>query len=710
MTPAAGTRQRSLFLPWLLAVLVLAAVLRVAGLRDLPPGLFCDEAALGYNSYSLLKTGRDETGTRWPLFVWSFGVSYKNPVFIYSGMLPVALFGLDEASVRLTAALWGVLGVLAAGLLGRRLFGDAGGIAAAAILAVQPWHLHFSRIAFELITLAPLVLWGTARFLDGVRGRPAALISAAVWYGLSLYAYAPARLFVPLLVAFSAAIHGRRLWAERRWTAVAVVTGLLVTMPLLIHDARHRERATQYFRNTTVLDAGRPWSENARVVWNQFRQFYSADFLFRRGDPLARHAVPQFGELQKWTAPLLVLGALWALWPRNPAGKMLLWWLATWPLAPSLMNEAPSASRGFIGSPVFALLAAAGLTVLWRGARLLRPPWAATAAAGALVVAAMSMMWAELIPYWRAYSGPYRAYAARAFQYGYREAIGFLQEHRDEADLLLVTANDVNQPQIFIAFYARSDPRLWQRGLGEPKYLVLHPAEFDRYHTDQRVLGAVRVADLQYFAEYRERGRVMRPDGGVEYVLAELRRRHRFARDWLLAGPFFAGSADRGVRTDFVPPDEADRAAGAVRWEPQHPQFVWVNLRRHYEQRLAEQGRSPDGACAYAWLAAMLPEEADARLQVSGSPDPMRIRIGRAPVRPGVFVPGPEPRTIAMRVKLRAGANPVVVQTCNRDGDWWFQLLLLRADGTPLPDLRWESDPRVVAPAPPTDQAARSSN
>ena len=38
----------------------------------------------------LLHTGRDETGARWPLYVWSFGVSYKNPVFIYSAMLPMA--------------------------------------------------------------------------------------------------------------------------------------------------------------------------------------------------------------------------------------------------------------------------------------------------------------------------------------------------------------------------------------------------------------------------------------------------------------------------------------------------------------------------------------------------------------------------------------------------------------------------------------------
>ena len=42
-------------------------------------------AALGYNAYSILETGRDENGALLPLFVWSFNVSYKNPIFRMHG-------------------------------------------------------------------------------------------------------------------------------------------------------------------------------------------------------------------------------------------------------------------------------------------------------------------------------------------------------------------------------------------------------------------------------------------------------------------------------------------------------------------------------------------------------------------------------------------------------------------------------------------------
>src|SRR5215470_6852436 len=148
---AAAASSSRLFGVALLCIVIVAGAVRMTGLRDLPPGLFCDEAGNGYNAYLLLTTGRDENHELLPLYVWSFGVSYKNPVFIYASMLPIALLGLNEFSVRLTSACFGVLAVLGMGVLGRRVFGSAGGLLAALLLAVVPWHVHFSRIAFELI-------------------------------------------------------------------------------------------------------------------------------------------------------------------------------------------------------------------------------------------------------------------------------------------------------------------------------------------------------------------------------------------------------------------------------------------------------------------------------------------------------------------------------------------------------------------------------
>ena len=216
----------------LLVLAAAAAVIRIVGLRDLPPGLFCDEAGLGYNAYSLLHTGRDETGTVWPLYIWSFGVSYKNPIFIYAAMLPVEIFGLNEFSIRLTSALFGIATVIGVGLLGRIAFGAAGGLIAALILAVVPWHVHFSRIAFELISFPAIFVFAFAALAAGVRGRPRWLLLAGPLFALCFYTYGPAKVFVPAFLLGA-------IYSDTRNSIYALVV-LALTIPVYLLVKRRR--------------------------------------------------------------------------------------------------------------------------------------------------------------------------------------------------------------------------------------------------------------------------------------------------------------------------------------------------------------------------------------------------------------------------------------------------------------------------------------
>src|SRR5688572_22839866 len=64
--------RRSIQIALLAVVLIGAAVLRLYELKDIPAGLFCDEAAFGYNGYTIGSSGYDENGKFLPLLVWSF--------------------------------------------------------------------------------------------------------------------------------------------------------------------------------------------------------------------------------------------------------------------------------------------------------------------------------------------------------------------------------------------------------------------------------------------------------------------------------------------------------------------------------------------------------------------------------------------------------------------------------------------------------------
>src|SRR3990167_3514972 len=93
-------------------VFFLAFVLRFYHLNLTPPSLYWDEVSLGYNAYSILKTTRDEHGKLLPLTNFAAFGDYKPPGYIYAAVPAIAVFGLNEFSVRFPSDFFGVLTVI----------------------------------------------------------------------------------------------------------------------------------------------------------------------------------------------------------------------------------------------------------------------------------------------------------------------------------------------------------------------------------------------------------------------------------------------------------------------------------------------------------------------------------------------------------------------------------------------------------------------
>src|SRR3990172_10687005 len=173
-------------------------------------------------------------------------------------MLPVKLLGLDEFSVRLTAALFGIGTVIGIFFLGRALFHPWVGLWSALFLALCPWHMHFSRIAFELISFPFLFVIGCTllvRFTQGRRTLPAALF----FFCLCIYAYAIAPLFVPLFLIGFALLYLPSLWRHWRQTLLAVAVLAATLAPAAWFFSHQQGTGTRYFRQTSFLDPNQPW-------------------------------------------------------------------------------------------------------------------------------------------------------------------------------------------------------------------------------------------------------------------------------------------------------------------------------------------------------------------------------------------------------------------------------------------------------------------
>jgi len=87
----------------LFAIILIAFLLRVIKLSDIPASLSHDEVAIGYNAWSILKTGRDEYGVKFPLLFRSFD-DYKLPGYVYLTAFSEFIFGLTPFAVRFPSA------------------------------------------------------------------------------------------------------------------------------------------------------------------------------------------------------------------------------------------------------------------------------------------------------------------------------------------------------------------------------------------------------------------------------------------------------------------------------------------------------------------------------------------------------------------------------------------------------------------------------
>ena len=185
----------------LIIIFLISILFRFWNLTKYPVSLSMDETAIGYNAYSILKTGTDEYGEFLPLAFKSTG-DYKPPVNVYLTVPFIYLFGLNELAVRFPSALFGSLTPIILILLLIKLkIKPAPAYLTGIWLAILPWHIHFSRASFEAITALFFLVYGTYMFINWVENQKNwKMVIWIISFSLSVWAYHAERLFVPLFV------------------------------------------------------------------------------------------------------------------------------------------------------------------------------------------------------------------------------------------------------------------------------------------------------------------------------------------------------------------------------------------------------------------------------------------------------------------------------------------------------------------------------
>ena len=365
----------------LILILILGAFLRFYQMGQIPNSINADEASLGYNAYSILKTAKDEYGKKLPLIFTSFD-DHKNPVYVYMLVPFIKIFGFNSFALKLPNAMLGTLSILLFFLLTKKLIKNNNtALISAFLAAICPWLIHYSRIGFEMNTAFFLSLLGVWLFLSA-RQKDWLYIPSAFIFSLAFWCYHPTKLWITLfgffLVVFTI--------IDTKKITKGLIVGLIIFLLFAIPNAKlyltknisSRSYGISVFKNEQdkVISAkflandiekqnifGRLIHNRRLVPINQLINGYmditSPKIIFDQDIP---NHIQKIRLMYLWMIPLIILGLAVLFKKSKKVFVLILVWLF-FGYIPGAITILPGFDRRiFVNSFPLIFLGALGLT------------------------------------------------------------------------------------------------------------------------------------------------------------------------------------------------------------------------------------------------------------------------------------------------------------------------------------------------------------
>lgn len=481
-------------------IVALAFLLRFYRVEGIPPSLNWDEVSIGYNAYSILSTGKDEWNQSFPIHFKSYG-EYKLPAQIYASIPAISIFGLNEFGVRITPVVYGTLTVMVVFFLGRALFrSNLVGSVAAFLLAISPWHIHLTRASFESSLATFFITLGIWFLVKGFSSQKWFLYSM-VPFALSVFTYNSARIFTPLFLIIIFFIYRKHLVKFKKFMFLSAIFFIVLLLPLTPYILSG-ERSARYKLVSITDDPGLIPRINQnrghsnlpqplpRLVHNKltyisfyftrnYLSHFTPRFLFISGAPHKQHHVQNMGELYYFQAPFLLIGLFGLFKFKNKFKGLLLSWLLLAFFPVSVTNDSiPHALRTLIAVPFYQLVSAYGvlLSLKWVN-RFTKLKAVSIIVSGFIIIV-------SFVYYINQYYNIYPALYSRDWQYGYKQAVNYINEYKDEYDQIVFTRH-FGEPHMFTLFFSNYDPAKYQNDPGLVRFETydwVRVLKFDKFY------------------------------------------------------------------------------------------------------------------------------------------------------------------------------------------------------------------------------------
>ncbi len=481
----------------LIGIIFLASFLRLYKLGEVPIALDWDEASLGWNAYSIFKTGSDEYGKAWPMSIRSFN-DYKPPLYVYTAIPSIAIFGLNEFSTRLPSALAGILTVIATCFLVKQLTKNSFlSLLSSLLLAISPWSIQFSRGAFEANLALFFFVSGSFFLLKFLNSQKNVwFLVSGIFYIASIYSYHSPRLVIPVFL-FLIFIFYRQIFLKNLKSLFLVLCFLFLLMYPLVRNTLHVGSVTA--RLNSVKLVGSP-----QEFINNYFSHYNFGFLFLNADGNMRHHIPDFGLLYLIETPFLLAG-FYYLFKNRPSWLPFLGsWLLAAPVASSIVIGAPHPIRSLLFLPAFQIIIAYGVVNLLKNKFF--------------VFGFLFLVFGNFLFYIHNYFVHFPFESAAGWQYGYKQAVKKVLALEKNYDKIFITSA-YDQPYIYFLFYGRIDPIVKNTGYF---YQNMDKYEFNIKKTSGDNLYI--LAPQEATEEFSIFDRINFPDGAPAFLFGTMKK------------------------------------------------------------------------------------------------------------------------------------------------------------------------------------------
>ncbi len=457
----------------LLVIIFIATFLRMYSLNTNPPSMHVDEADAVYGANSILHTLHDQYQNFLPM---QFQNNHRSPLYIYSVIPSVGIFGMNSFAARFPSAVFGILTVVVFFFLVKKLFRNNNlALLASFLIAINPWSIQISRTGVEEALALFLVIFGITLILYTDKKKLYFLPITGLILGLSLFSYHAPKIF---LVVFLPVLffYRKDLVKSKMFILFIIIFGLFLAFSakLTIFDGIAKFNDTSIFNSVKAgdrvdverhLTTAPLWAASIfhnkplyylKTFETTYVGIFSINYLFINGESSQDKGVSRHGQFYLFELPFFFIGLYWLFRKNKKLFVLLLLWMLMGAIPGGLTNTGYLSYRDVLLLPVPIIFSSLGIFYLFSEIKKINKKHSTM-----FLVLFIPICFILIASYLFTYFFDYPVYSSDWWQMPQREAMEYAKENQNKYDKIFVNGGE--DWALLYAFYNNIDPRDFQK-------------------------------------------------------------------------------------------------------------------------------------------------------------------------------------------------------------------------------------------------------